>query len=75
MSEFEDPSETPAPTLVESQEEQTARRLVERDAAVAAKQAAKEGEKEKIDFDPVNDPKIKGDPYKVAPYLTLTLTR
>jgi len=65
VSEFEDPSETPAPTLVETLEEQSARRLVERDAAVAAKRDAKVDKGEvKVDFDPANDPKIKGDPYK-----------
>ena len=67
VSEFEDPSETPAPTLVETLEEQSARRLVERDAAVAAKRDAKVDKGEvKVDFDPANDPKIKGDPYKAS---------
>lgn len=62
VSEFEDPTETPPPTLVPTLEEQKEQRRAARDAAVAAKREAKEGAK--VDFDPANDPKIKGDPYK-----------
>ena len=62
---FINPAETPPPKLVPTLEEQKEQRVAARDAAVAAKREAKEGAK--VDFDPANDPKIKGDPYKVRP--------
>ena len=59
VGEFEDPSATPAPTFPEPTAERRAK-------VRALKQAAA---KEKLDakcegYDPANDPKVKGDPYK-----------
>ena len=59
VSEFEDPSETPPAKPIESVEQVKARRRAERDEARKPKQ-----EEAQEEFDPANDPKIKGDPYK-----------
>ena len=57
---FEDPADTPPAKPIESVEERKARRRAEREAARTAKREAAA----EVEFDPANDPKIKGDPYK-----------
>ena len=59
VGEFEDPSETPAPTKVQSVEEIKQRKLDAR-----KEKAAEKLEALAADYDPASDPKIKGDPYK-----------
>jgi len=59
VDQFEDPSKTPAPTVGETLEEKRAKtRKLKQAAAKEKVEAAAEG------FDPANDAKIKGDPYK-----------
>ena len=59
VSQFEDPAETPAPTVGETIQERRERvRALKAEAAKAKLETESEG------FDPANDQKIKGDPYK-----------